>query len=197
MNLTANQTLWLSTPDSLGPPTASNKTALSRLVEDLVAVLDEGPAAFDPQVAMTLAIATPLALLVMCLMCLVCRGVPFTPCGGRCTYWKRMPRDPRGLEPDAAIEEHQDEHCEVDSADEEVRVEQPLPEPEEDDMQDVALESGAANGQRECCSQIAAVLEAGGMESDSSEQKATPPKKNRGTPNGKAKMKVSVVEPME
>ena len=185
------------------PPVVSqqvNQTALGKLVDDLVAVLDEGPVSFDPKVAMTLAIATPLVLLAMCLMCLVCRGVPYVCCGGRCTYWRRMPKDPKGLEPDGAIGEHQDEHCETDSVDEEARVEQPLPDAEEDDdedLQDITPDSGAMNGQRECCATMASVLQAGAMEEEE-EVPASKPKPNRGTRNGKAKMsKVSIVEPME
>lgn len=187
----------------------ANKTALSRLVDDLVAVLDEGPVGFDPKVAMGLAIGTPLALLAMCVMCLICRGVPSTPCGGRCTYWKRMPREPRGLEPDGAIGEHQDELTETDSVDEEARVEQdPL---EEDGLQDVELgEEASGNGQRECCSKMAAALEAGALVENADSAVVTngspivssvpsaDTKKKRGTPNGKAKMvSIQAPDPMD
>ena len=190
MNVSRNHTALLTSVPSM--PTvvvAVNKTAFGHLIDDLVAVLDEGPAAFDPKVAVTLAIATPLVLLAMCLLCLVCRGVPYTMCGGRCTHWKRMPKEPKGLEPDAAIGEHQDEHCDVDSADEEARVDQTLP--YDDYTDEVALENACGNGQRECCSKMAAVLEAGGMEMDGSSESHPVVKCN-----GKTKA-VSIVEPSE
>ena len=187
---------------------ATNKTALSRLVDDIVAVLDEGPAGFDPQVAMTLAVATPIVLLAMCVACFVCRGVPYVCCDGKCSYWRRMPKETTGLEPDGAIGEHQDEHCDVDSADEETRADQPQPTPDDESLEDVELESGS-NGQRECCSAMAAVLESGSMDARGGHSSPSSPssttsempsvasaekKKNRGTPNGKAKV-VTIMSP--
>lgn len=205
-----------STPVLTSPvptPETVNTTAFSRLVDDLVAVLDEGPVAFDPNVAMTLAIATPLALLAMCVMCLVCRGVPYVMCGGKCTYWRRMPKEPIGLEPDSGIGEHQDEHCDVDSVDEEPRTKQQYL--DEDDMQDIELaehEIPNGVGQRECCSKMAEVLEAGGLvgadrgppsptsaPSGTDAAPTSPPSARAGanqsrTKNGKQKM-VSIVAP--
>lgn len=183
-------------PSPSGSPAAlvetANQTALGKLVDDFVRVLDEGPVAFDPRVAMTLAIATPLVLLVMCLMCLVCRGVPYTMCGGYCTYWKRMPKEDTGLTPDGAIGEHQDELCETDSMDEDSRTGMPLPEEEEVDeggeqLREVELRecNGNANGHRECCSKMAAALDAGALDdvkhSNGSTAVVTSPPESRST----------------
>jgi hypothetical protein len=171
MNSTTSPELTVVTPPSIIH--MQNKTALERLVDDVVAVLDEGPAGFDPQVAMTLAIATPVVLLVMCVMCFVCRGVPYVCCDGKCTYWKRMPKEPNGLEPDGALGEHQDEHCDVDSADEESRADQPQVMGDDASLENVELgKNDGGGGQRECCAAMAAVLESGSM--DSSDHHSTP-----------------------
>lgn len=138
---------------------ASNSTSYGQLMTDIVRALDEGPMTVAPQLAVALAVATPLALIACCLLLMVCRGVPTVCCGGRCTHWRRMPKEaPKGLEPDQAIGEHQDEHCDVDSVDEESHADVPF---DEDDAHDVDNAPHNGNGQRECCSKVAAVLAAG------------------------------------
>tara|TARA_Y100000389_G_scaffold204837_1_gene260045 strand:+ start:2273 stop:2815 length:543 start_codon:yes stop_codon:yes gene_type:complete len=163
---------------------APQDDSVNAFVNGFVTLLDEGPWAFDPKVAVGLMVGTPLLLLAMCIMCLVCRGVPSTPCGGRCTYWKRMPKDVGGLEPDMAIGEHQDEHCDEDSVDEEPRAEHPAP---ADDGDDTDCDDTGIGGQRECCSKMAAVLESGGLETAS---EASQPKTKQA--NGKKKVRVVV-----
>jgi hypothetical protein len=203
---TVNVTLLpsaVASPEKVAPPT--NGSAIGKLVNDLVEVLNEGPVQFDPKVAMGLAIATPVVALVMCFCFMLCRGVPHPCCHGRFSYWKRMPKEPNGLAPDMAIGEHQDEHAEVDSCDEESHSDQPMPEYEDDGdaMRDVELSSApsAGHGQRECCSKMAAVLEAGGLESTPSSPaseksvaglRADAPAKKRN--NGKAKA-VTIMAP--
>ena len=77
----------------------------------------------DLRVAAMLTVLTPLFLVGLCCIVMICRGVPCAPFGGACSYWRRMPPLPRGTEPDCGIGEHQDENCDVDSADEAPRVE--------------------------------------------------------------------------
>jgi hypothetical protein len=207
LNVSTNPTLSALTgaPNSAAAtPLLPNRTVLFRLVDDLVEVLNEGPVAFDPRVAMTLAIATPLAVLSLCVVCMVCRGVPYVMCGGKCSYWRRMPKEPIGLEPDGAIGEYQDEHCDVDSVDEDTQASRDMPDDELEDedperLREVGLaNANGCNGQRECCNTIAAVLESGGLEraasppNPSSEKSvvvtsSTVTTKKKGAPNGKAK----------
>ena len=135
-----------------------NTSSLKSLMHTMVDALDNGPWEWDPQLTVMIAVATPLVLLAMCCTVMVCRGVPCTPCGGRCTYFKST-QVSVGCEPDQAIGEHQDEICDTDSIDEPVRVDVDPPLEEEDE-----IESSASEAQRECCNVVAAVLDAGNLE---------------------------------
>ena len=146
--------------DVASPPqqVLANASSFKSLLHTMVDALDDGPWEWDPQLTVMIAVATPLVLLVMCCTVMVCRGVPCTPCGGRCTYFKQA-HMPAGCEPDQAIGEHQDEICDTDSIDEPMRVDVEAPLEEEDEVESLATEA-----QRECCNVVAAVLDAGDLE---------------------------------
>lgn len=135
------------------------QTPSAKFVHALLKVLDDGPVKYDPHSAMVIAVATPLALLALVLFVMLCRGVPVTYCNGRCTYWRRMPRLPRGTEPDQAIGEHQDENCDVDSEDEQPR--EPDPDLHEADIIDDKAHAA-------CCSKMAHAVENGALNGRSS-----------------------------
>jgi len=129
------------------------------LLDTVLDVLDGGLWDFDPKTAMTIAIATPVSLIALCLVVMVCRGVPTAPCGGKCTYWRRMPR---GTEPDHGIGEHQDELAEVDSVDEQMEESRVDEDPDTGCVEGPEVdEERVGRAQRECCSKMAAALENG------------------------------------
>jgi len=105
------------------------------LINAVLDALDNGPWAFDPKTAMTMAIATPIALIMLCLVIMICRGIPTTSRFSLCTSWKHMPR---GTDPDHGIGEHQDELADVDSVDE-----QPFDPQRDDEMLDDGTGAGS------------------------------------------------------
>ena len=107
---------------------------MTRVLDLVVRVLDSDPTT-NPQLASTMAmmaVATPVLAVVLCVVVMVCRGVPMT---NRCSYWRRM-QNSSGMAPDQAIGEHQDENCELDSVDEPSRCDH--------SMDDVELEDRVA-----------------------------------------------------
>lgn len=144
-----------------------NRTQAAQMLTSLMDVIDEGPWEYSPKMAMALAISTPLGILALCCVVMVCRGVPCTPCGGLCT-WCKPKRKIReislaelpGLKPDMAIEEHQDENCDTDSADEPERLPDEVPALEEEAAAG-STSDGEDRRHRECCSKMAAALESG------------------------------------
>ena len=145
-------------------PALQNTTAVTNelpLLEGILKVLDEGPGelgAFGDNTTVVLAVATPLSVLCLCILLLCCRCAS-KRCQGchTCFGWNKM-KYPSGLEPDAAIGEHQDELCEVDSVDEDTDYRnEPMPECEEDDgsMREIDLSESHKKG----CSRMAAALE--------------------------------------
>lgn len=170
-----------------------NTSNLKSLLHTMVDALDDGPWKWDPQLTVMIAVATPLVLLAMCCTVMVCRGVPCTPCNGRCTYFKRQ-AIPIGCEPDQAIGEHQDELADTDSIDEPMRVDVAPPMEEEDE-----IESSASEAQRECCNVVAAVLDANptcnGEEAESAdaEEGGCTPQNGRGSPTSAPGKKISAV----
>jgi hypothetical protein len=121
--------------------------------DSVLDALDSGPWDFDPHTAATIAIATPIALVLSCLLAMVCRGVPAPLCGGRCTYFSR--RVPNGTNPDHAIEEYQDELADVDSVDE--PMEEALVN-DDSDEQCIYGSGRTEKAQRECCNKVAVAL---------------------------------------
>jgi hypothetical protein len=195
MNFSVNDTaVVLPVVTTLPVVGHANKSGLDKLVSDVVEVLNDGPSA-NPQLAMTLAVATPIVIVALCMVALAWRVLSPNSCWGCCGYWRRMPKEPRGLEPDQAIGEHQDEHVEIDSDEEESREDRATP-VYEDDVQDVDLnDAGDRNGHRECCSKMAAVLETGALGDEGcsapTSPQSTPSGDGDGTStrkNGKAKM---------
>ncbi len=147
--------------------TYANETETAHVIVSLMDAIDNGPWAYDPKIAVVLAISTPLVILCLCCTVMVCRGVPYTPCGGVCTWCKAKPTvcevplsEIVGMHPDQAIGEHQDENCDVDSIDEPER----LPDNEPALDEEAAADSDSDHGDRvhrECCSKMAAALESG------------------------------------
>ena len=126
------------------------------MVQKILEALDRGPWDMNPKTAVTIVVATPVVLMAFFLLCMVCRGIPSTPCGGKCTYWRRVPR---GTQPDSGIGEHQDENCDVDSIDE-----QPMdPRLDDLDYDDGTEDTTADCSRRQCCSKMAAALENGAV----------------------------------
>jgi len=109
------------------------------LIDAVLDALDNGPWDFDPKTAMTMAVATPIALIMLCLVIVACRGIPTTSRFSLCTSWKQMPR---GTDPDHGIGEHQDELADVDSV-------------------DAVDEDHTNRARREYCFKVAAALENG------------------------------------
>ena len=141
---------------SAPPPMVSHASWWSpnrTIMENIVTALDDGPVKSSPQAAVALAVATPLLVLALCCFVMICRGVPSVPCGGRCTYWRRMP-PPRGTEPDCGIGEHQDEQCDTDSVDEPSRAQAPVHDVELEEMEDMSRHA-------ECCAGVASAFENG------------------------------------
>lgn len=192
MSVPGNDTDWTGPPSPPAPipyamhhlgivasaPLSANHSKLHDWMLHAADMLDDGPMR-DPRVAMQIAVMTPLAIVAMCLCIMVCRGVPMTLCGGRCTYWKRMPSVPKGTEPDTAIGEHQDEMADTDSVDEPTRVETDLPSADEESGSIVTSDTvmhvnESPNGHRECCSKMAAALENGALNGGSEQHTSAP-----------------------
>ena len=136
---------------------------LTDLATRVVDALDAGPGAIDPQIAATIAVATPLLALLCCLcLCLVCRCTRrrwrmAAACGGGALF---LPRS--GTEPDRALESHEDELDEldeVDSVDEPVRL-TPPPFTDGEDEEAGDEPGSPASAMRACCSSIADAIAA-------------------------------------
>lgn len=151
----------------------STTTAIEQILGNVIDILNEGPSA-NPKLAMTLAVATPIVIVALCVLVMACRVLKPGRCCRYWQYWRKMPKEPKGLEPDQAIGEHQDEHFDIDSADEETHDNTVQPQ-DEYEVQDVDIqEPPVYNGQRECCSKMAAVLQTGSLEVGSSHEKSPP-----------------------
>lgn len=85
-----------------------NKTQIESFFVSVVVALDDGMTS-HPRESVTFTILGTLCFVSMCLLLMVCRGVPEAPCDGRCTYLPREARAPRGLEPASMQEELQEE----------------------------------------------------------------------------------------
>ena len=151
-----------------------NSSALSKLVQDVVSdvveVLNEGASA-NPDLAVVIAIATPVVLFALCMAALTYRAAYLAarPCCAccaccmLCSNWRKV-KQPKGLEPDVAVDEHEDEHDEHDdSADEESRADAPAEDVEDNEDAEDATKlpepTKGQNGQRACCSKMAEALE--------------------------------------
>ena len=133
---------------------------LTDLATRVVDALDAGPGAIDPQIAATIAVATPLLALLCCLcLCLVCRFTRLhwrmaAACGGGALL---LPKS--GTDPDRALESYEDELDEVDSVDEPVRrTPPPLTDGEDEEAGDAP--GSPASAMRACCSSIADAIAA-------------------------------------
>ena len=128
---------------------------LTDLATRVVDALDAGPGAIDPQIAATIAVATPLLALLCCLcLCLVCRCTRrrwrmAAACGGGALF---LPES--GTEPDRALESHEDELDELDEVDE------PPPFTDGEDEEAGDEPGSPASAMRACCSSIADAIAA-------------------------------------
>lgn len=135
---------------------------LTDLATRVVDALDAGPGATDPQIAVTIAVATPLLGLLCCAcLYLVCRCTRLrwrmaAACGGG---GGPLLVSKSGTDPDRALESHEDELAEVDSVDEPVRgTPPPLTDGEDEEAGDVP--GSPASTMRACCSNIADAIAA-------------------------------------
>ena len=116
----------------------------SAAINLLLDALDHGPSDVDSKLIITIAISTPVAIVLLCILIMICRVATTT------TRWKQMPK---GTEPDQAIGEHQDEFVDVDSADEQAGE----PYVDEENI-DVQLRDIGNTTRRACCHKMAAAF---------------------------------------
>ena len=115
-----------------------------------------------PRTAAILAVATPVFLLILSIVIMLCRGVPYACCG--LAYFGRLLKEPAGLDPEGGAGEHQDEAVEDDndSDEEEEEAQADQAQAADDEMEDVELDHGKTR--EKLTQRLAAVLENGGME---------------------------------
>ena len=143
---------------------------LSSLATRLVDSLDAGLGLSNPRLIVTFAVASPLLALLCCmLLCLVCRRTPLRATLATACGHSPLLAPPKKIQPDRALEAHEDELAEINSIDEPVRHTPPATdgEEEEEEEKEVAIPfdeivdaPGSPLSKRACCSKMADAIAA-------------------------------------